>query len=287
MPSTLGLKNGTLNGDRIYDPNSLTGTRKVYSETYLVTADSVNDSEEDILAVSGVPLIGAFGRNGWCVGKFAREVDASALLWEVTCEFDSQPPSSRNQNPDLLEWSWSAESIDIVLSRDVLYGTPVTNSVGQPILIETPVAIPVLTVSRVELAFTPNTILNYVNTVNLGNFYGAPTDTALMADIRDEPTEIDGTKYRRVTYVVKFNLLFNYEDGKFNGWVSEPLNVGTKYLENAGDGFDAAKPALTNGVPTETFLNLNGTRTNTPNYLIFHKHLRRNFGALQLGPFGY
>lgn len=283
---SIGLKNAATSGERIYDPLSTSGTRKTYRDTYLVTVDSTADSEDQVLIAAGIPNIGDFGRNGWCVAKSAREVSASALLWEVTCEFDSQPPVVTSNYPDLLQWSWSAEDIDLVVFRDVFDGRPIANSVGEKFTVTTPVAIPVLTVTRIENSFSPLTILNYVNTTNGIPFYGAPIDTALMTDIRDEHAVIDGFYKRRVTYVIKFNLIFDYETGTYPGWTVRPLDIGTRYYEQANNAL-STKSFLADGVPTQGFLNPDGTRRSTPKFLKFHTHLRRNFNALALGPYGY
>jgi len=282
---SIGRKNSSFTAERSYDPNATSGTNKTFTDIYLVTVDNVDDNEEDVLVATGIPPIGSFSKGAYLVRKSAKEVDASALLWEVECSYDSQPDTS-DPNPDLVEWSWSAETLDIALTKDVINGSFIVNGVMEPIIITTPIAIPVLTVSRIEPVFSPNTILNYVNKVNSHPFYGAPKDTALMSDISDQREDIEGKKYRRITYVIKFNLLFDYEENKFLGWVVQPLNTATKHWSIPNDE-SSAKPFLVDGVPTTGFLNLNGTESTTPQYLIFYKHLRANFNALNLGPFGF
>jgi len=283
---SLGLKNKSTNAEESFDPNSISSRHKTFSDTYLVTANSISDDEDAIMGATGIPIIGAYSRGAYVIRRSAKEVNSASLLWEVECFYDSQPETG-DQRPDLVQWSWSAETMDITLSRDVLTGAPVVNSVLEKILINTPVAIPVLTISRVEAVFSPNTILAYVNKTNSAPFYGAPRDTALMSDIRDSPTDIDGQKYRMIEYVIKFNLLFDYGANDFNGWVSQPLNQGTKYLETKFDDMDDAKAFLMDGVPTTGFLKADGTAApkTAPEYLKFHKHLRANLNALALGPF--
>ena len=100
--SNLGLKNKAWTGSREVDPNALSGSHKVYSLTYLLQTDDINDNEEDFL--NALPALRAFGRNGWVVEKSVREIDAKAGLWEGTVVVDSQPPTSGGgNNPDLLQ----------------------------------------------------------------------------------------------------------------------------------------------------------------------------------------
>lgn len=285
MPTFLGYKNKSTTGTREVAKDALYPTRKTFRDVVYVKADSINDTEDDIMATSGVPLLGSFTNGAWLRRKTPKEVDSAALLWEVTLEYDSEySPEDRGRTVD---WYWGAENLEITLTKDVITGLPIVNSANEPIIITTNIPIPVLTVRRLETSFDPNTILLYMNRTNSVPFYGAPQDTALLADIRDEPAEYDGQLVRQVTYVIKFNLLWDEENQNYLGWTSNPLNIGTRYFETANDD-STVKIYFKDGVQTTTFLNLDGTARDeslSPIYLQFYKHLRTNLNSLNLGPF--
>jgi hypothetical protein len=62
---------------------------KKFSIVYQVLADNASQTEDDILTTTGLPGIYTYLRGGYCVSKKAKEENTAALLWEVTCDFDS------------------------------------------------------------------------------------------------------------------------------------------------------------------------------------------------------
>jgi len=284
-----GEMNARTVGERSVSPSALNvvQTQKTFSVFYLVRANSINENEDDALNAIGIPALRSLTNGAFLKKKIAREIDSAALLWEVECQYDSNISSV----DETVIWSWSSETAEEVLERDIIEGTSVTNSVGEPIIITAPVTIPVLTVERIQPTFDPDTILNFVNRVNSVPFYGAPAKTALMASITDRPENQDGVTARRVTYVVKFNLVFDQDLGEFRGWRARPLNEGTRYSETAINPttFDPEDlmPFLIDDIPTTGNLNLDGTKNTGTTYvhLTFNRHLQANFNVLNLGPF--
>lgn len=280
-----GLKDGVNGGSRSLANDRLSTTRKTFVETYYVKA-SAGDTEEQVLTATGLPTIGQLKRKAFCIDKRAREISASALLWEVDAIFDSHIDPTR---PKSVQHSWSAETIEQVLERDPQNGKPIVNGVQEPLLVTSVFPLPVLTITRIEDEFRPDTMLQYMNKVNSHNFWGAPPQTALMASITDEPIDLDGLQKRRVTYVIKFNPKRDGNTGQILGWRLELLNHGTKYLQNAGDDPNtAALPFLADDVPVTGNLNEDGTKRSAdiaPHYLTFNRFPRINFNTLRLGPF--
>lgn len=277
---SLGLKNKSTRGTRSLDPDTLLGTRKTFTDTYYVQAASLSENEEDVLAATGIPLLRSLSQNAYLVAKTAREIDAAALLWEVDCYYDSNATTTT----PTVEWSWSAETMDEVISQDVVDGRPIVNSVNEPLIVTWPIPIPVLTISQLVTNFSPQIIYSYMSTVNAFPFWGAPRGTALMAEISDVGVDRGGVRLRKVTYIIKFTMIFDWDIQQFRGWRARPMNHGTKYLSaGAPFHFKAADGALTTGN-----LNFDGSpraATDPPLFLTFN-HLRfTNFNLLRLGPF--
>lgn len=283
MAVVIEEKDESIQGEREWVKDSLTGTKKTFSITYLVKTDGPSENEEDVLNAIGSPPLGILMRRAYLKKKTAKEISASAGLWELECHFDSHVDPARPE----VKWSWSAESIEEVITHDQITREPVVTTAGEPLIITTPIAIPILTVSRIQANFDPGTILNYLNKVNESPFWGAPVKCCLMADIKDDPEEINGITVRRVTYQIKFNLKIDADSGQQKGWVAQPLNHGTYYLENPNSGpikifVDKHKN------PRSGNLNEDGTFRDVnlpPIFLEFNKHKMIDFNNLSLGPF--
>jgi len=217
--------------------------------------------------------------NGYCTQKTAREVDASALLWEVTCTYDSKvkdalPPTTVN---------WEVEDTEILITHDMVTGVPITNSAGELIPSTTIYPVPVLIIERVESFFNPIKILVYSSRVNSKAFWGAPPGTVLLSGPTARDTVISGTTYFTVNYRFKFNLLIDPDTKQPKGWFLRPLNYGTKFKENALDvGY---KPFLIEGEPTTGLLELDGTRRPAnypPIFLTYNRYPIVDFNTLGL-----
>ena len=289
---TSSIKNKVITGERSLASDPLLKTRKTFSITYYVQATSTDDNTDTILAATGIPSLLSISDSAYLIRQVATETDAAALLWEVECSYDSHVAATGGgidgTRPWPAKWTWGSEAIDVVLTRDPVTGKPITNSVGEPILITTPVSIPVLTVEKLETNFSPTTILAYENKVNSTTFYGAPAKCALLSNIQDSPVEESGTALRKVIYTIKFNLLWDYDESAFLGWMSQPLNQGTKFKPTANSKPFEYKNFEIEHSLTEDNLALDGTKLASgaaPVYLKFNQFLTANFNTLQLGPF--
>lgn len=282
MPDILDIKNGTLEGSFEYDPESPLGQKKTITFVYLVRADSISQTEDEIASVC--PPLLSFLRGTRLKKKTPKEIDASALLWEVTCEYDTETSDQGNNKPT---WSWSSETVEEVQSHDAISKAPVVNSAGTPILVTKLITVPILTISRLENTFSPNTILQYENKVNATPFWGAPAKTAWLASITDDPEEKDGVTLRRVKYVIKFYLEPDPDTNQLDGWISKPLNHGPYYLKQAGLP-DTLEFQDLHKNPTTGNLNGDGTKRSPllpALYLKFNRYQTVDFNNLQLGPF--
>lgn len=178
--------------------------------------------------------------------KLKRNTD-NRLMWVIDIRGDDQVTDQEKEDqekpPDQrrTEWSWDFETQEIALTVDV-DGERLVNAVEDPFEVTTPVAIPVLTVTRQQRSFDPDTIINYVNHVNDARFWGAPKGAAFMAGIRDQKGETyNGVEYRAVTYIIKFAVP-DIPDVR-EGWKLLILNNGPNKIDQDTGEKVAAKDA--------------------------------------------
>lgn len=301
MPRVLDIKADTFDADLFLGPG---GPQKRFKLVYNVLADNADQDEDVIRQTDGLPAMGDVLRGCYCVGIRPKETASLALLWEVETTwssainlelFDRQGISPEFWLPD---WEWGAEQVDMVIEVDQETGEPIVNAANEPIILTGPWVIPILTITRYERVFDPDTILTFCNTTNSTPFWGAPTNCALMADIHDRgATANDATgnpiRLRQVTYTIKFNFTRN-ADRELIGWKAQPLNHGTRFIVNT-----VTSPEKTtyiyeqftdkHGNPTTGNLAADGTalgEDEPPVYLDFHRYPKTNFNNLNLGPFG-
>lgn len=305
MARSLGLKDSSITGNRSLDRDALIGTRKRFTDVYWVQADNKGENEDDIMVAAGIPPLRSLSNGAFLISKTPREVSASALVWELACQYDSRVDvaslSGEFGARRDVDWTWGAEKTEKVLQQDAIDKRPIVNGVGEPLIITAPIAIPVLTITRIQDNFQPSIIIDFLNHTNSSTFWGAPKGTALMADIRDEPVDIDGTMKRRVSYVIKFDLSLDPETGEYLGWSVSLLNHGTKYwnpTSATGLGLvdDYSVFLDLNKNPTTGNLTSEGGNLaipfhkklplgNDPEYLKYNRFPEANFNSLQLGPF--
>ncbi len=264
-----------------------------YGFVYTILGDSVNDTADDILNTAGLPPLGGTLNGTYVVGYKAKEKDTHALLWEVEAELSSEafPDISSGtfeEDPTDLTptWEWDFELLDQVIEVEKKTGDPIENSAGERIIEKTEIALPVLTITRIQESFDPDVILDYVNYTNETAFWGAPPTACLMTGIRDRRANIDQTELRSVTYQIKFNLALKKSPGgvlEVIGWRSRPLDQGSYYL----DGTDKISFLDENG--NAIIGNLDGSGGDngvaTPEYLNFAKYPETDFNTLALGPY--
>lgn len=282
MATVLGLKNRSTTGSRELFESALLGTRKKFTDTYIVRASSTSENEDDIMSAPGIPLLRSLSSNAYCYKKRAREINSAARLWEVDVDFDSHIDVQNR----VVTVSWETEEMTDLVEWDQITGAPVMNSVGEPIYIEIPYEIPVLVIKRIENFFDPDVILLYNNRCNSHYFWGAPPYCGLMKGPTADPVAMDGGQKFMVTYRIKFNLRLDPDSLLPRGWYSRPLNQGTKYYPSEGQ--NPVSFATNNQDNTTGNLNPNGTlrpATLRPYYLKFSLRRIANFNLLNLGPF--
>lgn len=282
MATVLGIKNRSTVGSRELYQSALLGTRKKFTDTYLVRASSTSENEDDILSAPGLPLLRSVSSGAYCYKKSAREINSAALLWEVDVDYDSHIDTQNR----VVTVSWETEEMVDLVEWDQITGAPVMNSVGEPIYIEIPYEIPVLVIKRVEDTFDPDIILLYNNRCNSTYFWGAPPYCGLMKGPTADPISIDGGQKYMVTYRIKFNLRVDPDSLLPRGWYSRPLNQGTMYYPAPGE--DPVPFSASNKDNITGNLNPDGTlrsRTLRPYYLKFSLRRVADFNLLNLGPY--
>lgn len=269
-------------------------TDRIYTVSYYVQGSS-SEGPASILAVGGLPAIGDYVRiNGElytgapCTKRSITEHDSNSNVWTVECEFNSavnvqEQDQGQGQDPTDLtpKWSWSCDTIDRVVPKDVITGELIANKAEEPLPLTAPVAVPVLKIERYQWIFDPDTIYEYVNHVNSTEFWGADKKCAWMSSIEDSPETVNGVPLRKVTYTIRFMK---------DSWVEQVLNHGSRYKQFGPfpDGLVRyANCADESGSPTMRNLTINGgllPLTNEPIFLPFNKYKTADFNKLNLGP---
>jgi len=300
---SLGRKDKATESRRMITDVGLTRTRKTYTDTYLVKTTSLADTEDDvkvaqsnISSVDNVPLLRSLGRSAFLREKIAREITAATAnsdgLWEVDCLFDSH---IEEKEPVVRIW-WTTEEIQEPIMFDQVTGSPLINSVGEPMITTTTIGLQVLNVRRIEAFFDINIPRLYGNKVNSVSFYNAPPSTALLKGPTTSPKAIDGTLWEEVHYQVKFNFTVNPATGQLQGWKLHRLNQGTKFKSPAlrvnelvfGELKDPDRYFEVNGDRTTGNLNFDGTRRApgfAPLWISTNRFQLANLNDLNLGPF--
>lgn len=280
MAYILGQKDKTWQASFQVDKESPQGFKKTITIIYIVKTLTLNENEDAVKAACPPLLQALRGTRLKTVSPV--EIDAQAGIWEATCEYDSD---TEDQDQDL-ERSWDAETIEEHLSHDAMTGDPIVNAAGEPILVVTPITIPILRITRTENTFSPNTILQYCNKVNSTPFYNAPAKTAYMSAIRTQTIFKDGVMKERVSYEIKFYLKPDPDNAQLKGWLSQPLNHGTYYREAAGSpNIIEFQDKFLN--PTTGNLNPDGTKRSSllpPTFMQYNRFKTADFNSLQLGP---
>jgi len=128
---------------------------------------------------------------------------------------------------------WRAEKVERAVMKD-LADEPIMNSAGTrfPLTIQEPVL--VLSISRNEAAFDPNTAFNYMNAVNTDTWFGFPPFSCRIDDISAEDAHEENLYFWKVSYVIHISARL---------WRLEILDEGThervsgvlqSILDNAG-----------------------------------------------------
>jgi hypothetical protein len=298
VPSVIGLKYGTCQGDHTLEQKQgLYFTAKTLSRTYYVLGDNLDDTEDDILATTGIPPI-LYPMNGaWVKKRSAKETDrvihpetgTATGLWEVVIDLDSTidgENQEEDQEPEARrpQVNWDFETEDEVLEKDVITGEPIQTEAGEQILATHPIVFPILEITRYELApFDPTVNFNYANRLNSGEFWGAPAEHALMLPVVASEEVIEGSLYARVTYRIKFAMHRPDIEKPFQ---LRPLHAGSLY-RTLGETLpilyrDKQGNAIKVNLTAGGFLLANES---PPEYLAFNRCTLIDFNTLSIGPF--
>lgn len=264
---------------------------------YTVVTDDYEASPATIKALQGVPYIGQpspFKPTSICVGVDATEIAPG--VWDVVGQYsnnvvnkpsDEQGDSSDESNQPWDRqptWSWGSEIVEEPLLFDAIYTfKPIENSAGEPLPpLTQPVTLPVLRITKWKQTFDGQEILDYTNTVNEVEFWGAAPRCALMSEINADPEEKDGQKYWKVVYVIKFRLKDEY------GWTVRLLDQGTWYWDSGVKG-QGKKIPFSDDTYQQIVGNLNGLGgpawNDDPVFLDpLNRYQELDWSSLDLGP---
>lgn len=293
MPTLLGIKDGSFSANfSLEKKDKFTIRVKKFSKTYYVLADSLADTEEEIVATSGIPGLFSLDNGARVKTQDPKETTrvihpvtaVATSIWEVGINWDSSVDDDdedpENKPPKI---RWSGEVEEELLEEDAVTGDPVQTDAEEPQLISTPIVLPILEVKRYEFfPFDPSTMLEFAHHTNATSFWGAPAGAALMLPMEADEETIEDIRYAVVTYRIKFKI----KPGVTEPWKARVLHHGFKYREKVG-----AKPSIYQdkfGNPATINLAVGGTKAkdgDPPNYKEWNRFTKAEFNALGLGPF--
>lgn len=208
------------------------------SDSYLVEADSIYQTADDVILTPGLPLLNETpAANGFavCRGLTATKQPNKATYWDVTAEFsseiDEQSTGSTNitQNPPetwVPIYETKFERYQNVVTKDES-GNPFVNSVGQPFDTGLTVTrhIPIWEFFQFEPAtITDETIIDRSEKVNSGTYKGRAAKTLLCVVL----SSVIGRYYGQLRRLTLYQLKYNKDD-----WRIKMLDVGTRHWNNA------------------------------------------------------
>ncbi|MDO4571502.1 MAG: hypothetical protein Q4D38_14045 [Planctomycetia bacterium] len=233
MAYLMGETSASRQGDKSLEKNgTVWRQRRQYSREYTVLADSFDESEESILRT--VPRLGSVLGGCICKSVSVKEVEGVihprtkklTALWKISCSFDSDVLLDPLElDPEV---RWSAEQEEEALWQDVETGEAIQTKCGEQIPITRHRVIPVLEIKRyMEFPFNPNILLNYTNTINALEFWGAPPQHALLASIECDYVEIELSDTQKKKYAhVSYRIKFKFDPHTDQPWQASPLHYG-------------------------------------------------------------
>ena len=209
------------------------------------------------------PYINAYGD----IDTFCRLVKMSAkqmnntdgLMYIVTCEYSNdlkmfnpgnfdfpiglngQPTQGAHNNPELQppDIEWDSEETVMVVNQD-LDGKPFINSSWEAYSqgLKIPVYRPILSLTRNELRYNPQTACLVSGTTNDRRVLGRPEDSVLVMAPRAKVMNDKGVAYWKVTYRIKLGYQKRdeefgpegTEEGLYESFQHEELDQGFKEL---------------------------------------------------------
>lgn len=289
-------------GDNVGDKS---GPVKSFTLRYTIQGDHGQHTEDEILACPNLPGLYALLRGCRCRKREAIELRTHAKLYAADLDFDSrldgenedqQPPENRTP-----EWSWGGEKIQEVVEFDAIQKGPndkplrIATKAGDQIIMTRPRTIPVLTIVRYQLSFSPDIYGTHVDHVNKTPFWGAPARSALLdivSDVGVTVSDAEGkpVKRRQTTYTVKFNNQRDVE-GNIIGWAGYVLHQGEHYLVTAEEAErrkfkdSDQRPRIGNLAADGTKLSDEDNEAGNFDWLTFYPFPEVELNALTLGPF--
>lgn len=211
------------------------------SRVYLVLAQDLNQTEDQVTATTGIPQIGTVV-NGAPVRSLAgKELDRIAkhpktgvptILWSVTVTTDSRFDSSQigGDATDLRpKRRWYSDKVKERRETD-LTNEIIETLALEPIVFEDDFVDLILEIERYEDYPTdPSLIFAFENHTNSGSFYGAPIGTVLLDDIQSDEEVVNSILLCKVRYVFRFKLRWDEEAEAF-----ELNTVRYRYLLQQG-----------------------------------------------------
>lgn len=264
--------------DRLWDGptqegNVFAGTRQ-YTEVYFVMADASTDGEPEILSDDRCPKkLSTYYRDIYAFFTNHSLRKIGPLSWNLVCTYQgaSYTPGS-DAVADLKtapRMSWRTVTEEVPIDHDI-NGNAIANTNGEPFEGVTEEKSDALLVwTGYFTAFDPSTILNYVNSVNVGALQSLGISNPRAAKIKSidaDQEEIDGQLLWKVTVQIQFRNDVNPKDSSFVGWDKLLINKGLKAKITAEDseailedanGRPRTKPVLLDQYGVETFLPAN------------------------------
>lgn len=314
MPTLLGIKNGDqFNTDiSLVRRDKILFPQKKLTIDYFVMSDLLSQREDEILVTPGIPPLYFPLRGTFVTGQKAKEdtriihpvTGFAASLWTVTIDFDSNidPEQDNPGAPESIAPTvrWYGETEEEVLTEDLKTGKAIQTAAEEPIILTTQKVIPVLEIKRYEFwPFDPNVMIDFSHKINSEEFWGAPKGSALMLPMEVEEENIQGIKYNRLTYRIKFKIE-KFADGGLleDTWDATVLHHGFKFRPFIGVGppppFETpnvGEPEIARDKhknPITVNLDIFGGKLidgADPDFLSFTRFSNIDFNQLSLGPF--
>lgn len=263
--------------------------------------DSVNDTDEYILSLPGIPRHNdtdpADSRMRVNRLSVRRHPDNGLRrIIEIGYEGLRTGPDIPDppEIPSGLEWlpqvTWDSADSTEQFDLDAVDGTEIKNPVGQAY--DPPLSRdrsdPVLTISRIEETYSPSIQKSFVNMVNTTSFWGAAPGTCRCKKITAQYLVIQNVLAWRVTYVFAFRFQPD-ESGNEIGWHFRVAERGTWKL-SSGDVVpithgDLGDTGLNQYDPVTEPVNLNAdgsVRTSGTTWKTWNGYEGIDFGPLNL-----
>lgn len=306
MPKVIGVDDGSIGSNfSLEKKDKIYITRKTWSIKYFVLADNAFQTEDNIYGTAGLPVLWSVANFGVCQSLKIDEKSSvfrhpntgvKTILWTVKANFDSQIDIDQDEPPAAKTPTvrWTGETEEEVLERDPITGVEVATEAEEPIILTTPIILPVLEITRYEgYPFNPNIMLDYCHHTNSTTFWGAPPGSALMMPMDVDEEVIEQVRYVRVTYRIKFKIKKDGATFLQDTWKARVLHHGFKRRLEAGAEPETytdekGNPATVNLKTNELHPGEGGMKldNNAPaEYLEFNRFTKVNFNNLFLGPF--